>query len=239
MNIRVNNYIAGPVLAQGLVAVWPVCLGFVPIGLAFGVIAQKAGLEPYQIGLMSVFVFAGSAQFIAVSMLSAGAGIASVIFATFAVNLRHFLMSSSLALHLGGNRKWLLSIFAYGITDESFAVNLSRFRRGNWSLSRALVVNHVSNFTWVLSTVAGGYAGQFIPADAFGIDYALTAMFIGLLAMQVNGRKYFLTAVFAAVLALVFARLLPGNTYIVAASMASAGAGVVVLKIVRRIRRSV
>jgi len=213
---------------QGIVAAWPVCLGFVPIGLAFGVIAQKAGLQPYQIGLMSLLVFAGSAQFIAVSMLAGGAGAVSIILTTFAVNLRHFLMSSSLAVYMGGTRKWLLSLFAYGITDESFALNLSRFKTGNWGITQALTVNHVSNFFWIASTMAGGFAGEFIPEGAFGIDYALPAMFIGLLAMQLKGRRYIVTAILAGILAVVFAMILPGNFYIIAASMLAALGGVLI-----------
>jgi 4-azaleucine resistance transporter AzlC len=108
-------------IMQGLIAAWPICLGYIPLGLAFGVIAQKAGLHPLEIGFMSLLVFAGSSQFIAVSMLSSGAGAASIIFTTFAVNLRHFLMSSALVLHLANIRKRILSLFAYGVTDESFA----------------------------------------------------------------------------------------------------------------------
>jgi len=213
---------------QGIAAAWPVCLGYVPIGLAFGVIAQKAGLQPYQIGLMSLVVFAGSAQFIAVSMLAGGAGAVSIILTTFAVNLRHFLMSSSLAIYMGGTRRRLLSLFAYGITDESFAINFSRFRQGGWGLVQALTVNHVSNFFWIAGTVAGGFAGEFIPEGAFGIDYALPAMFIGLLVMQLRGRRYTVTAILAGVLAVLFAMILPGNFYIIAASMLAAFGGVLI-----------
>ncbi|MBN1369113.1 MAG: AzlC family ABC transporter permease [Dehalococcoidaceae bacterium] len=213
---------------QGVAAAWPVCLGYVPIGLAFGVIAQKAGLQPWQIGLMSLVVFAGSAQFIAVSMLSGGAGAVSVILTTFVVNLRHFLMSSSLAIYMGGTRKWLLSLFAYGITDESFALNLSRFKQGNWGIAQALTVNHVSNFFWIAGTLAGGFAGEFIPDGVFGIDYALPAMFIGLLVMQLKGRRYIITAILAGILAVLFAMILPGNFYIIAASMLAAFGGVLI-----------
>ncbi len=230
---------AGNDILQGLIAAWPVCLGYVPIGLAFGVIAQQAGLTPLHIGIMSVFVFAGSAQFIAVSMMAGGAGIASIILTTFAVNFRHFLMSSSLALYLGGARKKLISLFAYGVTDESFAVNLSRFRQGNWNINRALVVNHTTNFFWVAGTIVGGFVGQFIPEGKFGIDYALVAMFIGLLAMQLNGKKYVLTALLAGFLAVFLSMLLPGNLYIVASSVLAASAGVLVLRKIRQVRHNV
>jgi len=56
-------------LKDGIRAAWPICLGYVPIGLAFGVLAQKAGLSPLAIGLMSLLVFAGSSQFIAVARM--------------------------------------------------------------------------------------------------------------------------------------------------------------------------
>ena len=220
-------------IVQGLISAWPICLGYIPVGLALGVIAQKAGLHPLEIGFMSLLVFAGSAQFIAVSMLSNGAGAVSIIFATLAVNLRHLLMSSSLALHLGNASKRILSLFAYGVTDESFGVNISKFRDENWDIKRALVVNHATNITWVTSTIIGGYGGQLIPAGAFGIDYALTAMFIGLLVIQLKGRKYVMTAVIAGALAIILSLALPGYLYIVLASVVAATLGVVFSKRVK------
>ena len=131
-------------LTQGGAAAWPICLGYLPIGLAFGVLAQKAGLSPFQVALMSMFVFAGSSQFIAVSMLSAGASFTAIVATTFMVNLRHLLMSSSLAAILGRKNRGKLSLFAYGVTDESFAINYTRLSAGDWGLDRSLVVNHTA-----------------------------------------------------------------------------------------------
>ena len=90
----VRNAGSTKIFIDGVGAAWPICIGYIPIGLALGVIAQKAGLSPSEIGVMSLLVFAGSSQFIAVSMLSAGADIAAIILTTFMVNLRHLLMSS-------------------------------------------------------------------------------------------------------------------------------------------------
>lgn len=223
---RKDRKMAKATIVQGLVAAWPICLGYIPIGLAFGVLAQKAGLDLLEIGLMSLLVFAGSSQFIAVSMLSSGAGAASIIITTFMVNLRHLLMSSSLAVFLGGHDRSRLSLYAYGVTDESFAVNYARFRQGDWNLNRALVVNHTANMTWIVSTIVGGFSGQFIPERAFGIDYALIAMFICLLVFQLRGPKYILTAVIAGVSAVVFSLIIPGNAYIILASVVGATLGV-------------
>ena len=195
--------IRSTIFKEGLSAGWPICLGYLPIGMAFGVLAQKAGLTPLQIGLMSIMVFAGSSQFIAVSMLTAGASAPAIITTTFVVNLRHVLMSSALAVYLRAAHRGLLALYAYGVTDESFAVNLPRFNAGTWNLPRALVVNHAANLTWFISTVAGGVGGRFIPEGALGIDYALIAMFICLLIFQLRGRIHVITAVIAGLVAVI------------------------------------
>ena len=217
-------------ITRGVAAAWPICLGYAPIGLAFGVLAQKAGLTPLEIGLMSVIVFAGSSQFIAVSMLAAGASSISIVATAFVVNLRHFLMSSALAVYLKNTDRKKLTFFSYGVTDESFAVNLTRFRESDWDLNSALVTNFTANITWFVTTVTGGFSGQFIPAHAFGIDYALIAMFICLLVFQLRGSIYIITAIIAGIFAVFLSILIPGNSYIVIASMAAAAVGVIIKK---------
>ena len=213
------------VISERARAAWPICLGYLPVGLAFGVVAQKAGLSPLEIGLMSFLVFAGSSQFIAVSMLSSGAGVLPIMVTTFSVNLRHLLMSSALAVHLRLAGKRWIALFGYGVTDESFAMNLTRFRSGNWDWRRALVVNHVSNFVWIASTVVGGCGGALIPSGSFGIDYALAAMLLCLLALQLRNRLYVVVAVVSGVAAVCTALLLPGNAYVIIASVIGATTG--------------
>ncbi len=215
---------------EGLGAAWPICLGYVPIGLAFGVLAQKAGLSPAEIAMMSIFVFAGSSQFIAVSMLSAGAGPLAVIATAFMVNIRHLLMSSALSVYLRRPGRLQLTLLAYGVTDESFAVNLGRFHQQNWDIRQALVVNQSANAVWIICTVLGGYGGGIIPQGALGLDYALTAMFICLLVFQLRGRIYILTALLAGGVATAVALLIPGNCYIILAAVAAATMGVVCQK---------
>ena len=207
------------ILKQGISAVLPVCFGYIPIGLAFGVIAGKAGLGPVETGAMSMIVYAGSAQFIAISMLSAGAAVLPIIITTFVVNLRHLLMSSSMSMYLKRNKKTSLSFFSWGITDETFAVNLERFINASWDIKKGLIVNFAAYFTWIASTIAGNLCGQFVPDGAFGIDYVLTAMFLGLLVFQLRGRIYVITGVLSGALAVIFSLVLPGNIYIVAGSV--------------------
>ncbi|MBI9073862.1 MAG: AzlC family ABC transporter permease [Desulfatibacillum sp.] len=211
-------------LKEGLGAAWPICLGYMPIGMALGVLAQKAGLGAWDVALMSVLVFAGSAQFICVSMLVGGAASAPIIITTFVVNLRHVLLSSSLAKYLDSMNIKGLALFAYGVTDESFGVNYTRFFTGGWSPKKALVVNHASNACWIVCTVAGAYFGELIPAGAFGIDYALIAMFIGLLVFQIRGLIYTAAALIAGLCAAIMALFVDGNMNIIVGAMMGATA---------------
>ena len=212
-------------IKNGLKAAWPICIGYLPLGLAFGVLAQKGGLSVLDIAIMSVVVFAGSSQFIAVAMLVGGASPLSIILATFTVNLRHILMSSALAVYLQGLSGRFLSLYAYGVTDESFAVNIARFKEGNWHPYQALAVNHAANLAWITSTILGGYFGQFIARGSFGIDYALSAMFLCLIVFQLRGRIYALTALITGCLAIVLSILFPGDLFIIIASLLGASAG--------------
>jgi predicted branched-subunit amino acid permease len=157
--------------------------------------------------------------------LNAGSAILPIVLTTFMVNLRHLLMSSSHAVYLLRLGRGWLSLFAYGVTDESFAINLTRFRLGTWHWQQALVVNQIANAAWVGSSLLGGVAGQFIPSGAFGIDYALIAMFLCLLVFQLRGGLYAVTAAAAGVLAVVLALLLPGNLHIIIASVLAATLG--------------
>ncbi len=214
-----------PWFKEGAIASWPICFGYIPIGLAMGVLASQAEIPVWAVAMMSILVFAGSAQFICVAMLAAGASIWAIIFTTFVVNLRHFLMSSAVAVHLSGLKRRFLSLFAYGITDETFAVNMTHFKKGNWDPLRAITVNQLSNMAWVLSTVFGALLGQFIPTGAFGTDYALTAMFLALLLFQLHDIVYVLTGVTALVIGVAWYLLIPGHSYILGASISAASLG--------------
>ncbi len=219
-----DQYWDKDLLLEGLKAAWPICLGYMPIGMAMGVLAQKAGLSIWEMGLMSLLVFAGSAQFICVSMLVAGAASIPIIITTFVVNLRHVLLSSSLAKYLDSMSLRGLALYAYGVTDESFGVNYTRFLEGGWDPRKALVVNHAANATWIICTISGAYFGELIPEGAFGIDYALIAMFIGILVFQIRGLIYMIAALIAGIFAAIMALFVEGNLNIIVGAMAGATA---------------
>jgi 4-azaleucine resistance transporter AzlC len=227
---------------QGMRAIWPICVGYFPLGLAFGVLAEKAGLSGLHIFFMSFLVFAGSGQFIAVSMLDAGASALAVILTTFMVNLRHLLMSSSLAVWYRGESRSRLSLLACFIVDETFAVNTSRLKAGAWPLTSAISASFFAYAAWVGSTVLGGIFGRFIAPSAFGIDYALIAMFICLLVFQLNGLLYVLTGLAAALAGTLAALFIPGNAFIVVGAVTGATVGLFLKRLAlasgRKVRES-
>lgn len=169
----------------------PVVLGYVPVGFAYGVLAANAGLTLVQTLAMSVFVFAGSAQLIAVGMIAQGIHPVSIILTTLIVNLRHLLMSAALSPHMKGWRKKEIAAFCYELTDETFAVHSLRFRDGDTDPRRAMGINAICQSAWLIGSGLGALAGGAIQdVKPFALDYALPAMFIALLLLQVRNRRH-------------------------------------------------
>jgi 4-azaleucine resistance transporter AzlC len=191
----------GPLIWKGVKQALPILLGYLPIGFAYGVLAQKAGISIFNTILMSIVVFAGSAQLIAVELFAMGLTPTSILLTTFVVNLRHMLMSAALSPHLGGWSRVELSAFAYELTDETFALHATHMRENQVDKAETFAINLTAQAAWVLGTGLGVVIGQNITEiEPFALDYALPAMFMALLVMQIKGRKDVIVAAFGGVL---------------------------------------
>ena len=180
----------------------PIVLGYVPIGFAYGVLAGKSGLSDANTLLMSLIVFAGSSQFIAVGLFASGTGPAAVILTTFVVNLRHMLMAASLAPFLSGWKKRHLAWFSFELTDETFALHTAKANQLAECRLEALSLNMTAQASWVAGTILGIVASGLIgDVKPLGLDYALAAMFIGLLVGQCENRARVITAMLSGVIA--------------------------------------
>ncbi|GAB6172650.1 AzlC family ABC transporter permease [Paradesulfitobacterium aromaticivorans] len=218
-------------IRYGLTKAVPVILGYMPIGLAFGVLAREAGLNLTQVFLMSLLVFAGSSQFISVAMLKAGADMWSIIATTFIVNLRHLLFSASISTFLKGISQSKLAVLSYELTDESYAVAMGEFTEEKRSAGFLWGLFPANHLAWILSTVFGAVVGNLIPNPAiFGFDYALTAMFICLLIFQLQDKITNLTALVAVVLGIGIYLVMPSRWNIIIATVVAATIGVGVEK---------
>jgi len=215
-------------LRRGLTLGWPVILGYLPIGLSYGVIARHSGLGTVETVAMSILVFAGSSQLVAAGMLGAGAGAGAVVVTTFLVNLRHLLFGAALAPRLSQvPRKWLPWL-AFGITDEFFAV-VTAAPQESWPVYAWLALS--TYLGWVGSSAAGALLGA-VTGYAWGraLGFALAAMFIGLLVPQLTRGSRGLAACLGAAAVLVLGQVLPAGVSLVLAILVGATAGTVVAK---------
>lgn len=199
---EINKKGPAAAVAAGVRRALPIVLGYIPIGFAYGVLAGKSGLSDTNTLLMSLVVFAGSSQFIAVGLFASGTGPAAVILTTFVVNLRHMLMAASLAPFLSGWKKRHLTLFSFELTDETFALHSAAASRLGECRLEALSLNMTAQLSWVvgslLGIVASGLIGDVKP---LGLDYALAAMFIGLLVGQCENPVRVVTAIFSGAIA--------------------------------------
>ncbi len=195
---------AGPsVLGTALTQTLPIAMGYVPVGMAYGVLAGKAGLGALNVLAMSLLVYAGSAQLVAVGLFAAGASGLAVAATTLAVNLRHLLFSAAMAPLLSGWRKRELAFFAFELTDESFALHAARFGRGDRDRRVTLAINVLAQASWVAGTALGVALGDIVgDGRALALDFALPGMFLALLAGQLKGRSHVAAAVAGAALSL-------------------------------------
>lgn len=174
---------------QGVKACIPTIFGYLSIGFACGILSKSCGLTFAEAVGMSIFVYAGSAQFIASSMILSNASIVSIIATIFFVNFRHLFMSAALAPYFKKNS--FLKNLSIGVllTDETFLVAAAEgFNRKKINYFWMLGLNITAYLNWAVATGIGVMLGSIIPDyKVFGLDFALTAMFIGLLISSIKG----------------------------------------------------
>lgn len=187
--------------SAGLKAGVSIAIGYFPVALTFGLLAKTTGLSLLEATAMSIFVFAGAAQYISLSLITAGVAPAVIILNTFIVNIRHFLMTASLNEKMQPDARWKKALYAFGITDESFSV-LAIQKEDNLRTSFAAGVIAISYGSWVVFTALGHLIGANLPEFLqAAMSIALYAMFVGLLVPSMRGnRKVVSLAAIAALL---------------------------------------
>ena len=215
----------------------PTVFGYLGIATAFGVIARATGFSTITVILMSVIIYAGSAQFTTVSMLAAGSPIASIVFATFMVNSRMILMSTTVAPYFKKDSLGKGMLIGTLLTDESFALAMNKlnYTNGKMNFSWFNTENIISYSTWVIATMIGALLGNFIEdPKKLGLDFANVAMFIGLLYLQVNSDKALnkalqvIVVLLTLVLTYISTIFLPASLVIIAVTLIGCTLGMVI-----------
>lgn len=179
----------------------PVIVGAIPFGIIFGALAINAGLPIWATLAMSLFVFAGSSQFVAAGLIGQGAGVLVIVVTTFVVNLRHGLYSASIGPYLASlPQRWLLPL-GFWLTDETYAVVVQRYARADDSAHKHwyhLGSSIAMYLNWQVCTVIGIIAGTRLQGMAdWGLEFAMVVTFIGIVVPLLRNVPMVLCAVVA------------------------------------------
>ena len=176
----------------------PVLMGYLAIGMAFGLMLQSIGYNVLWAFFMSLVIYAGSGQYLGVSLLATGASLPQVAFLTLMVNFRHLVYGLSLIEKLRGmGPRKLYVIFA--LTDETYALLASaRAPVGVEPKRFYFAIALLDHSYWILGSVIGAVAGALIPLDTTGIDFAMTALFVVIAVDQWKAYKNHLPALLGA-----------------------------------------
>jgi 4-azaleucine resistance transporter AzlC len=228
-------------LADGFKDTIPLLLGAAPFGVVFGAVGVASGLSPAAVLGLSIFVFAGSSQFVAAGLVAQGVSLPLIVLTTFVVNLRHALYATSLGSHLKKlPQRWLLPL-AFWLTDETYAVTIRRYQQEPDNPHRQWyqLASSVSMYlNWQFWTAVGLIAGTRLAGLAeWGLDFAMAVTFIGIVVPLVRSLPMLLCAAVAGAAA-VLLKGLPSNLGLLAAALAGIVAGIIAESLRRPTARS-
>ena len=206
----------------------PVMTGYLFLGFGFGILLHQQGFGFGWSFAMSFFIYAGSMQYLAVSLLSGGAGLLTAALTTFVVNARHLFYGISMVdAYKGSGKKKPYLIFA--LTDETFSlVSQNRTPAGISRHGYCFLVSLFDHIYWVTGSLLGSLAGSLLPFQLEGIEFVLTALFVTIFVEQwISSRNRFPALVGVAVTAvslLIFGKdvfLIPSMAIIAALLLAA------------------
>lgn len=174
----------------------PVLAGYLVLGVAFGLLLNSIGLGVFWAAAMSILVYAGSAQFLAVSLIGASASLPQVALLTFLLNFRHFFYGLSMVSRYQGVGKRKLYL-AFALSDETYAILAGALPPAQVDpADYYFAVSLLDQCYWVAGSLIGATVGQLITFDTTGVDFAMTALFAVLAVEQWKSARRHAPALF-------------------------------------------
>jgi predicted branched-subunit amino acid permease len=196
-----RKHLSGVAFVEGARDIAPMLLGIIPFGIVCGIGAIAVGASPIAALAMSMIMFSGAAQIIAVQLLGAGAPFVVILLSCLVVSLRLVIYSAAMAPYLRPlDHRWR-GVLAFLLTDQAFAGTLERFQRSTDLAANAsyfLGSGALLWITWQVATLAGIVAGQLIPAS-WQLDFVVPLCFLAVLAPLLRNRAAWLVFAVAAV----------------------------------------
>lgn len=215
---------------RGVVDSLPIVVSTFPFGIIYGVLTIKSGFTIYEACFSSVVVFAGAAQFCSLPLFAAGVGPWAIIGTTFIINLRHLIMGASISRKIVEDDILPRTVAAFYLTDESFALTSAWWDGGKSESARDYLIGAgmAGWASWSITTAIGAYFGNILGDPiSLGLDFAVAAGFIGLLVPMVKGKVEFLVLLIAVIASVLSYLLIPGNWYILIATVLGSVVGAV------------
>ena len=192
----------------------PVLTGYFFIGIAFGVMFAEKGYSFLWAMLMSVMVYAGSGQYLAVNFFIPGYSLINIIFLTLMVNIRHIFYGISLfdKLRGMGKKRWYV---IFGLTDETYSLLCTTNIPNNVDQGKFLfAIATLNHMYWIMGSVLGALAGTYIPFNSQGIEFAMTALFVVIFIEQWMDKKNRVPEVIGVICAIIGIQLFGANQFV-------------------------
>lgn len=162
----------------------PVMMGYIFLGFAFGVLLVSNEYPIYYGILMSVFIYAGSMQFVAISLLQAGTNILNTIIMTCMINARHIFYGLSM-LEKFTKCEEFKPYMIFSLTDETYSLLVKDNCPADCSEKHYMfLLSFFNQLYWILGTLLGGILGSTISFNATGLDFSMTALFVVIVVEQ-------------------------------------------------------
>ena len=162
----------------------PVMFGYVPIGIAFGFLLTQSGYFWLYAVLMSIVIYSGATQFLAIGFFVNHAAMIEIAVTTLLLNLRHSFFGLSLIRKFSGVSR-VKPYLIFALTDETYALLTSMDEPEQQSKARYyFFISLLNHLYWIIGTLIGALIGQVIKTDLRGMDFALTALFVVLVIEQ-------------------------------------------------------
>lgn len=196
----------------------PVMLGYLSVGIAFGLLFEKSGYNLLWAILMSIVVYAGSMQFIAINLLTGGAGFIEIVLMTLFINIRHLFYGLSFIdkfKNMGKKKTYMI----YSLTDETYSLLCSvKAPEGVNNNLFLFCISFLNQMYWIIGTIIGSVAGSLIKFNTKGIDFAMTALFVVIFIEQWSSYKTHIPVIIG-ILSTIASLLIFGHNNLVLPSM--------------------
>lgn len=216
-------------LRKNLIKTIPVMAGYIVLGMGFGIVLENHGYGILWALVMSIFIYAGSMQFMAINLITAGAGIITTALTTVMVNARHLFYGISMIDKYKNTKKYKPYII-FGLTDETYSLVCHDDTLEGKDYFQISILNQIY---WITGSCLGVIVGEVVPFDFTGVDFALTALFVCIVTEQWLSSKDHIPAIMGIILTVISLLIFGGENFLIP-SMIAITIGLGILKLIRK-----